>query len=676
MADVLTLDGLSIEHAGRRSRQPILQDVSLSIAPGEAYGLVGESGCGKSTVALAAMRYLPEGMRVSAGRVLVEGRDVNALSKSELRTLRGSRVAMVYQDPMSSLNPVMTIGRQLVEVPLLHGETDRHCAWDRAVAMLREVRLPDAEALMARYPHQLSGGQQQRVVIAMALMAEPALLVMDEPTTGLDVTIEAAILDLVRDLRSKFESAILYISHNLGTVAGLCDRIGVLYAGRLVETGSVRAVFKAPGHPYTRALLAAVPDLERRCGAGRLAAIEGTLTAEDRVRRGCAFAPRCRFAEPGPCTSVPIPLTQVAGEAAHLARCARLAALPAAGIGAAAPSEAAKREQDAAVLLNVRDLTKRYEIGGRFSGRGSATVYALTDASLAARAGQTLAIVGESGSGKSTFAKVVTGLIGASRGSARLGTAELADKTVDQRPRELRRRIQMVFQNPDATLNPSHSVEFALMRPLKLLRGLSGGEARAEARRLMERVRLPPDLLTRMPHQLSGGQRQRVAIARALAGNPDLVIADEPVSSLDVSVQAAIVNLLAELLERSEIGLVLISHDLALVRHMADWVAVMYLGRIVEYGPAGQVFAPPYHPYTEALLAAAPRPDPDAGPPKIVLSGHMPSPTQELQGCPFASRCPHRIAGLCEREAPPVRRFGEHSIACHLELGAARAHNV
>ncbi|MCL4768077.1 MAG: ABC transporter ATP-binding protein [Hyphomicrobiaceae bacterium] len=669
MGDVLAIENLSIEFSGRRGRQRILQQVSFSIAPGKAYGLVGESGCGKSTVALAAMHYLPAGMSVTGGRVRVDGRDLEGLSKAELRALRGRRIAMVYQDPMASLNPVMTIGRQIAEVALLHGERDRSRALDRARAMLEEVRLPDAEAMLARYPHQLSGGQQQRVVIAMALMAEPALLVMDEPTTGLDVTIEAAILELVHDLRAKLGTAILFISHNLGTVARLCEDIGVLYAGRLVETGPVRAVFKSPAHPYTRGLLAALPDLDRPRPDGRLVPIEGTLTAEDRARPGCAFAPRCDFAEPAMCNTRPIALIDTDGGGVHRARCARLAAVRASGVLDTRPGRPARDPASAPIVLAISGLSKRYPVGGRFSGRGASEVHALTEASLEARAGQTIAIVGESGSGKSTLAKVVTGLTEASAGSVRLGGTEIAGTPVDERPREVRRRIQMVFQNPDATLNPSHSVEFALRRPLQLLRGLPSGQARTEAARLLERVKLPPDLLRRMPHQLSGGQRQRVAIARALAGNPDLIIADEPVSALDVSVQAAIVNLLADLLERSGVGLVIISHDLALVRSMADHVAVMYLGRIVEHGPTEQVFAPPSHPYTEALLAAAPRPDPDAGPPAIVLSGVMPSPTAAPRGCPFASRCPKRIPGLCETEPPPLRTFGPHTIACHLELG-------
>ena len=666
VAPVLGVDHLTVEAKGRGARSTILSDVSFRIAPGEALGLVGESGCGKSTVALAAMRYLQRGLSLAGGRILFEGRDIAGMSEAEIRRMRGKRAAMVYQDPMSSLNPVMTIGRQLMEVPLLHGETDPARAREKAIAMLAEVRLADPAAVMERYPHQLSGGQQQRAVIAMALMAEPALLIMDEPTTGLDVTIEAAIIELVRELRARFGSAILFISHNLGTVARLCDRVGVLYAGRLVETGSVRDVFKAPTHPYTRGLLAALPDLEQTRGTARLTPIEGTLAAEDRARPGCAFSPRCTYSVPQVCDAGAIALAPVGGAAGHLARCARLEAVAAAGRERDAPLAAPSL--DGPVLLEIEGLTKTYAVGGGITGGSKASVHALSNASMTARRHMTLAIVGESGSGKSTLAKVLAGLFPATSGSAKLGEVELATLDVDDRPRDIRRRIQMVFQNPDATLNPSHTVEYALVRPLKVLRGLSTAQARAEAARLLERVRLPVDMLGRMPHQLSGGQRQRVAIARALAGNPDLMIADEPVSALDVSVQAAVVNLLAELLETSEMGLVLISHDLALVRHLADWVAVMYFGRIVEYGPAAQVFAPPYHPYTEALLAAAPRPDPDAGAPEIVLSGSMPSATTEIVGCPFASRCPRKVGAICETTTPPTRRFGAHTIACHIEM--------
>jgi peptide/nickel transport system ATP-binding protein len=660
MPDVLTFEGATVEHRSRgRAPGRILSGVSFSIRPGEAFGLVGESGCGKSTIALAIMRSLPQGMALTSGRVVLQGSDIYRMTGNELRRVRGNRVAMIYQDPMSSLNPVMTIGRQLIEVPMLHAAMDRRSAWRRAVAMLEEVRLPDCESMMLRYPHQLSGGQQQRVVIAMALMAEPALLIMDEPTTGLDVTIEAAILELVRDLRAKFGAAVLFISHNLGTVARICDRIGVLYAGRLIETGTLGSVFRAPAHPYTRGLLAALPrvSLGRH---GRLEPIEGTIMAGDRTRIGCALAPRCGFRQPQ-CDAAEIAMQPVNPDQEHVARCVRLDAVAAQPLRATTSSQESR--EDAPIVLSVRRLSKTYRLGGRFGGKAKAFIRAVDDVSLDARAGRTLAIVGESGCGKSTLARVIAGLTPASAGEALFRGADLAALPVDRRPNDLRRRIQMVFQNPDSTLNPSHTIGFALSRPVKRLLRMSRAEARDEVLRLIDRVRLEPDVLSSLPHQLSGGQRQRVAIARALAGNPDLLIADEPVSALDVSVQAAIVNLLSDILEQSQIGLAIISHDLALVRHMADWVAVMYLGKVVEYGPAEQVFAPPFHPYTDALLAAAP--------PRVVLGGTMPSPAQEIRGCVFASRCPHKIGVVCETVVPPVHQFGKHTIACHLELGAA-----
>ena len=675
MADVLAFENVSIAYDHRSGRQNILRDISFTIAEGEALGLVGESGCGKSTVALASMRYLPRGMSIVEGRILVEGRATVGLSDHELSRIRGNRIAMVYQDPMSSLNPVMQIGRQLMEVPLLHGETDERAAFNRAVAMLGEVRLPDAAAMMERYPHQLSGGQQQRVVIAMALMAEPALLIMDEPTTGLDVTIEAAILELVRELRAKFGTAILFISHNLGTVARICDRIGVLYAGRLVETGDIASVFHEPAHPYTRGLLGALPRLYGGRRRGRLRPIEGTIGAGDRTRVGCAFAPRCVYAVRHECEERPIAMVSANGSDAHLARCTRLDAVRAAAADMVVIGNDERVAKDAPILLSVRNLTKEYKLGGMFGSSGK-VIRALTDVDLDARAGETLAIVGESGCGKSTLAKIISGLLTATSGEARIDGTNVATIPVDVRPPELRRQVQMVFQNPDSTLNPSHSVAYALTRPLRLLRNLANRDAKAEVSKLLAQVRLPVEMAVRMPHQLSGGQRQRVAIARALAGNPGLMVADEPVSALDVSVQAAILNLLAELLETSKLGLVLISHDLALVRHMADRVAVMYLGRIVESGPVEQVFAPPYHPYTAALLAAAPTPDPDVAPPDRILEGSMPSPTDLIVGCPFASRCPERIDGLCETTPPPIRNFGEHRIACHLDLGGVPAQPV
>ena len=697
MRPVLAFDGVSIDAVGRRGRTPIIQDVTFEIAPGEAFGLVGESGCGKSTVALAAMRYLPRGLQLAHGTIEVEGQNIARMSDGEIRTLRGRRVAMVYQDPMSSLNPVMTIGRQLIEVPVLHGETDLERARARAIEMLDEVRLPDPATMMDRYPHQLSGGQQQRAVIAMALMAEPALLVMDEPTTGLDVTIEAAILELVAELRRKRGAAILFISHNLGTVARVCDRIGVLYAGRLVEVGSVRSVYTRPAHPYTHGLFDALPMLRTR-GQGqtrsRLRPIEGTLVASDRKRTGCAFEPRCAFAERGTCSNQPIRL--IAAPAAmeantrdphHQVRCARMSIVEdvrhdqrhradaAQGADGAHARSDLPHGSDSDVVLTVSRLSKSFHLGG--GGWFGATargrkVHALNAVSMAAERRHTLAIVGESGSGKSTLAKIISGLIPASEGKAVLSGVDIAGVPVDKRPPDVRRRVQMVFQNPDSTLNPSHTIEYALARPLQVLRGFAAAKARKEAAELMALVRMPAEMLARLPHQLSGGQRQRIAIARALAGAPELVVADEPVSALDVSVQAAIINLLQDLLRSSDMALVIISHDLAVVQHMADWVAVMYAGHIVQYGPGKDVFEGPHHPYTAALLAAAPRaevvdepsqPAADRAPVQPVA---VTSQVTRTAGCPYAARCSVKVGAICDTTRPPEQVIDHNRIACHI----------
>jgi peptide/nickel transport system ATP-binding protein len=663
--DVLACEGLSVDYRTGGGSRHALIDLTFRIAKGEAYGLVGESGCGKSTVALAIMRYLSDNAVVSAGRLLFEGVDLARVDAASLKGLRGRRIAMVYQDPMSSLNPVMRIGPQLVDVVRVHGLADRAGAKRRALEVLREVELPDPESIVGRYPHQLSGGQQQRVVIAMALMANPRLLIMDEPTTGLDVTVEAAVLDLVDGLRRRYGAAVLFISHNLGAVRRLCDRIGVLYAGRLVEEGTIAVVYRRPLHPYTRGLLGCVPAIGADRHQRPLAPIPRALTDWARSSPGCVFAERCAFVEGGRCTQSPIPLIGVDG--ARAVRCVRWDELPAPDPAAASGTTILTREPTPAAL-DVRGLTKTYAISsGLLGGRGR-VVRALAEVDIAVSAGRTLAIVGESGSGKSTLARVLIGLTTADAGEARLGAFDIAALPIEKRSRELRQRLQMVFQNPDSTLNPSHSVGFALARTLRRLRGLDRRAARAEARRLLETVQLPAAYAERRPQQLSGGEKQRVAIARALAAAPDIILADEPVSALDVSVQAAVVNLLNDLQDRLKVAMVFISHDLALVRYMADDVALLYGGRVVEVGPVEAVFAPPYHPYTQMLLAAAPNIDPDA-PRRAAVIGE---PTRDRavmmgRGCPFAGRCPYVIENVCESVPPPVHEPSPcHRIACHL----------
>jgi peptide/nickel transport system ATP-binding protein len=659
---LLSCSGLSVDYGLEGAWQRAVEDLSFDIEAGEALGLVGESGCGKTTVALAIMRYLGGSGRISAGTIRFEGHDLASLLPRELRQLRGARIAMVYQDPQSSLNPVMTIGQQLMEVPLLHRTRRRSEARQLAERALAEVELPDPEAMMARYPHQLSGGQQQRAVIAMALIAEPSLLIMDEPTTGLDVTVEAAVLALVDRLRRRHGTSVLLISHNLGAVGRLCDRVGVLYAGRLVELGPIDQVFANPRHPYTRGLLECVPSLADGHRSRRLTPIAGRLTEQARRTIGCAFADRCSHAVEGPCTSQPIALEAVEGESEHVVRCVLAERLPAFSWAEGSDATTDLR-LPAEPLLTARGLGKSYALSG-----GRAALEALRGIDLELERGRTLAIVGESGSGKSTFARIAIGLTDATQGELHFHGKDIAHLPIGRRPRDLRQRLQMIFQNPDSTLNPSHSVGYALERAINRLHGIGGAQSRADARKLLQLVQLPADFADRLPEELSGGQRQRVAIARALAAAPDIVIADEPVSALDVSVQAAIANLLKELQARHSLSLVFISHDIALVRYMADHVALFYRGRLVEFGPVDAVFAPPYHPYTQMLLASVP--DPSAPGQHAAVREAGTTVSQETpRGCPFAARCPWRIDRLCERVEPPVLEpSAGHRIACHLDL--------
>jgi peptide/nickel transport system ATP-binding protein len=665
---LLDVQHLGVAYATRAGAVPVIPDLSFQLNAGEALGLVGESGCGKSTVALSIVRYLGRAGRITGGRILFEGRDLAGLDERALRRIRGRRIAMVYQDPLASLNPVMTVGRQLIEVPMIHEGVAPAAARARALAMLDEVKLADGEAVMDRYPHQLSGGQQQRIVIAMALIAEPALLIMDEPTTGLDVTVEAAVLDLVRELRRRHHTAILFISHNLGSVVRVCERVGVMYRGELVEEGSVRQIFTNPRHPYTRGLLDCLPTLGRDKRQVPLVPIPGQVEPASERPPGCGFASRCAYVEIGRCTSRAIPIAALEREPGHHVACLRLYELP-----RWRPRRSAVTTLDAGApadsVIAIHHLTKVYEPRRwrRRYGTRRPPVPALADVDLTAARRQTLAIVGESGCGKSTLAKVLSGLEVATAGEVKLDGVEVGAVRVDARSRALRRTLQMVFQNPDSTLNPSHTVGYAIGRALRRLHDRPPADVAAGVAHLLEVVKLAPAMAARTPRQLSGGEKQRVAIARALAGDPAVIVADEPVSALDVSVQAAVINLLNEIQAARGTTLVFISHDLAVVRYLADHVAVMYLGTVAEFGPVDRVFAPPYHPYTEALLSAVPVLDPDHDSTRILLEGTVPRAGEVPRGCPFATRCPRRLGPVCDDVPPPVQQLGgDHRIVCHI----------
>ena len=670
---ILEIENLSISFFTRRREIPAVMDFSITVQPGEAVGLVGESGCGKSTVALGVMRDLGASGRIIDGTIRFRGRDLARMNAAELRHVRGNEIAMVYQEPMASLNPAMRVGRQLAEVPMIHEGLSRRRAEQRALEMVRDVKLPDPERILRAFPHQLSGGQQQRIVIAMALMANPGLLILDEPTTALDVTVEAAVVDLVRELGRKYGTSLLFISHNLGLILESCDRICVMYSGEAVETGRVSDVFERMRHPYTQALFRAIPRPGADRNARPLVAIPGNFPPPDARPPGCNFGPRCDHFRPGTCDRGLIPMAKVAGDERHFSRCLRLREI--AWQAPAAPPRAAPAPEKGDVILRVERLKKYYRtsVNALFgTNRKSRVVKANETLSFEAREAETLAIVGESGCGKSTLAKLLIGLETASDGQILLDGKDIAQTPVAARDKSTVADIQMVFQNPFDTLNPSMSVGRQIMRALEVLgETRSDAECRAEMMRLMDLVKLPRDFATRMPRQLSGGQKQRVAIARAFAGGARIVIADEPVSALDVSVQAAVTALLMDIQRRHRTTLLFISHDIAIVRYLSDRVLVMYLGHVVEAGTTAQVFAPPYHPYTEALLSAAPVAEPRVRKRHVVLEGDVPSAISPPPGCPFQTRCRWKRklpGGLCEREMPPLREIADgHRIKCHLD---------
>ena len=650
------IDGLTVSYRRRSRLLRVLSDVSFTIKPGEAYGLVGESGCGKTTVAMALMRYLPPNAVIESGSITFGGDDLLAADERTLRSWRGDRMAMVYQDPGTALNPTLRVGEQIAEVYRFHRGMDKREAAEAAAQMISTVQISDAARVLRRYPHELSGGQQQRIMFAMALATDPDLLVLDEPTTGLDATVEAEVLDLVEDLRNQFNTSILFVSHNLGIVARMCERVGVLYAGRLIEQGNARDVFRDPRHPYTLALLRCVPRLGMRKDTDRLDPIPGSLPPLGADMPGCVFAERCPIARDR-CVQEPPELAPVSD--GHLARCFYSEEVP--GIP---PAEAVAQGDVAPVadetLLKVTDLVKAY----RFSGT---EVLAVGGVDVEVRRGEVFGLVGESGSGKTSFAKCIVGLIDVTSGELSFEGMDVS-KLAGKRPGEARRRLQMVFQNPDNALNPTHSVRAILRRSLQLLAGVRGRDSQDhQMADLARSVRLEPRHLDVRPSALSGGLKQRVAIARSFAGNPAMVLCDEPTSALDVSVQAAILNLLVDLQRRQGVSYVFISHDLAVVRYVSDSIGVMYLGKLVDVGSAEQVFASPHHPYTEALLSAIPTFDDEESRPRIKLSGVLPSASDVPSGCPFHTRCPRVLGEICRTEAPPWQEDGvRHRYRCHI----------
>lgn len=650
----LAIDGLELSYIVRGVPRKILRGVSFEVRPGEAYGLVGESGCGKSTTAYAALRYLPGNGLIDAGRVLSGGEELTAMSAGQLREFRARRASMVFQDPVQAVNPVLKIGVQVAEAFQVMGQSKSE-ARDSALEALKRVRIAAPESVMERYPHQLSGGMLQRVVIAMGLACDPTLLVLDEPTTGLDATVEAEVLDLVRDLRSELNSAILLIAHNLGVIRTMCDRVGVMYAGRIVEEGTVDEVFDNPSHPYTKGLLNSIPRRGLRKTDRELFAIPGSAPPIGASLPTCTYIDRCPIATDLCRTEVPPIIGRSDG---HWTRCHhadRIDQVP-------EPEEVTvKFDIGTEQVIGVEGVSKTFRQRGH-------DVPALVGVDLGFAEGETLGLVGESGSGKSTLAKTMLGVHGPDEGGAiTLRGRKMADKATS-RIEESVRAISMVFQNPDSALNRAWTVRRILQRSVVKLTGIKGEAADRRVEEIAAAMQLSPRHLDMRPRQLSGGLKQRVAIARAFAGDPEVVVCDEPTSALDVSVQAAILNLLAGLQNDERTSYMFISHDIGVVRYLADRIAVMYLGRIMEIGATGTMFEGVNHPYTEALLSAVPSVD-GVAENRIPLSGSIPSPANPPSGCVFHTRCHRAIEGLCEVTEPQMVELSPgHSIKCHLTV--------
>lgn len=680
---ILDIRNLAVSYETRHGDVPAVRDLTFDIARGEAHSIVGESGCGKSTVAFSVVNFLGRNGKIVNGQILFQGRDLVGRTQEELRQIRGDQISMVYQDPMQALNPSMRIGEQMAEVLFVHRRVSKAEAEEKCIRMLDRVYMPDPAHVMRRYPHQLSGGQQQRVVVAMALLNDPALLIMDEPTTALDVTVEAAVLDLIAGLQKDFDTAIMYISHNLGVVARVSSRVAVMYAGELVERAPVAEIYLRPYHPYTQGLMRCVPRLGQDKRSSYLHPIRGRVPSPSSLPPGCVFEPRCDYAREQCRTSKP-ELRMI--DAGRWARCHFAEEIAAQGwapsdeaLALVATAQPAPPSESAEVILKLENARTYYEAPSKqLIGGKKQYIKAVDDIDFAARKGLSLGIVGESGCGKSTLVKTIIGMEKPTGGEYEFLGVDIS-MPVSKRKLDLIREMQMVFQNPDSTLNPSFTVGTQIGRPLRRFKIVPRNKVRAEVIRLLDMMRLGERYLDRLPRQLSGGEKQRVGIARAIAGQPELVLCDEPVSALDVSVQAAVLNLLLQVQRDLGTTMIFIAHDLSVVRFFCDQIAVMYLGQFAEVGPAEAIYAPPYHPYTEALLSAVPIPDPSVEQKQIRLTGAVPSALNPPTGCRFHTRCPRRAEMLpdggriCETEVPPWQDEGNgHRIFCHIPLERLR----
>ncbi len=668
---VIQATNLNIEYRIQKEWLNVICDVDLQINPLQIHGLVGESGSGKSTLGLGLMRYMAENARISSGEIWFDGKNIVDYSPAQMRQLWGKEIALMPQDPLASLNPTKTIGSQMIEAMQLHLNMSKGDSLQKAEDMLLSVKLADAEYILKRYPHQLSGGMQQRVMIAMALSTRPRLLILDEPTTALDVTTQAVILDLFRELIHSEQAAALYVSHDLGTVAQLCDYVTVLYAGKVMESASVHDLYAKPLHPYTSGLLASLPSATTGANS-RLSTIDGVAPSLSERGHACVFADRCPVAIDKCFTEKP-PLESI--KDGRQIRCWRWEEIDS---GELTPRNRPKGqlptvEDKDNYVLEAEHISKQFgehTLFDRLTRKEASFLKAVDNVSIKIRSSSTLGLVGESGSGKTTLARCIVALYEADSGQMELCEIPLS-KDLNHRSQDALANLQMVFQNPHDALNPYQTVGQTIGRTIKILSKDNPDKkaVKEQVHNLLESVGLTTEYATRYPNQLSGGEKQRVAIARAFAANPALVVADEPTSSLDVSVQAVILNLLKDLRATKGTSYLLISHDLEIISYLADWIVVLYLGEVMEQGPNEAVYEPPWHPYTEALLSAVPLPDPLQTQGIIRLEGDIPSPSNKPSGCPFHTRCPRKIGAICEDEYPPFREtVGGHQILCHIPI--------
>jgi peptide/nickel transport system ATP-binding protein len=673
MAAVLEVKNLRTEFRMRHSKVTAVDDVSISVNQGECVGLVGESGCGKSTTGLSIMRLLPPNGQVAGGSVTLLGRDLATLDEKEMRQVRGNDVALIPQDPLTSLNPTMTIGRQISEGVLLHRDVNKEQARQRALEVLTLVEMPRPAERLDQYPHELSGGLRQRVMIAMALVCEPKLLIADEPTTALDVTIQAQILDLIDDLRERLRMGVILITHDMGVIAGRTDRVVVMYAGKIAEEAPTRELFERRRHPYAEALLDSVPKIDQDRDE-LLRTIPGLPPDLSKEITNCRFAPRCMYATEQCRKEEPQLVDAGTPGAIHRFACFHPVEPETAAV-AVQISDGIKRQDreqalaDSPVILTVTNLVKEFPVmAGGILRRRVGSVHAVSDVNLSIRRGETFGLVGESGCGKTTIGRMMVALEPPTSGSVSFDGVDLTELK-SRELREKRRDIQLMFQDPYASLDPRMRVGTIVGEPLKVQNVGTKEEQADRVADLLREVGLSPQAVQRYPHEFSGGQRQRIGLARALALEPKLVVADEPVSALDVSIQAQILNLMKELQRKHHLTYVMVSHDLAVIRYMADSIGVMYLGKLVEMGPASAVYDNPAHPYTQGLLDAVPSATVTTkAERKTAVRGELPSAVNPPSGCRFRTRCP-RAQDVCAEVEPLPTLFGDgHTAACHFPL--------